>query len=463
MRTHTKLVCTIGPASSSPTKLKALIAAGMRVARLNFSHATHTDHARLIQSIRTAARLAGESVAILADLQGPKIRIGELDQPLSVVSGVEVCFGARASKDVIPVTYANLYKDVQKGHRILIEDGLIEAVVTRVSEKRVHARIKNGGTIATHKGMNFPDSTLGVSAITKKDEEDLRFALSKQVDWVALSFVKSPADIKRLRLLIKKGLPKGYTPPRVMAKIEKHEAVACFEELLRHLDGVMIARGDLGVEVAAQEVPILQKRFIEWCRVAGVPVIVATQMLDSMIRNPRATRAEVSDVANAVFDHADAVMLSGESATGKYPVEAAKMMMKIVAQAEASTYDDIDPRIDVDQPLSASISHTLKILARSGEIQGVLSSPELAAWSETLLLARPELPLFLSSSDKTQMRQLALRWGVIPFYLRVGKSQTFARRAIAQLKKQRLVKRGMRLAVVLGGEHGDGFDTVVVD
>lgn len=344
MERRTKIVCTVGPASSSPATLEKMMRAGMDVARLNFSHATHTDHKRLLRAIRSAAKKAKKHISILGDLQGPKIRLGVLPEAgVELPAGGRVVLTTATEKYVggrIPVTYKKLHLDVKKGHRILIEDGIYELVVTRVAGHSVETKVVNGGKVTSHKGMNFPDSTLKVSAITAKDKDDALFGIEQGVDWIALSFVTSATPVRALKRLIKQKTPKGKKQARVIVKIEKHEAIDHFDEILKATDAVMIARGDLGVEIDAQEVPIRQKEIIHACRHAGKPVIVATQMLDSMIRNPRPTRAEVSDVANAVFDCTSAVMLSGESASGKYPVEAVKMMGKIVKEAEASCYDD---------------------------------------------------------------------------------------------------------------------------
>jgi len=344
MKRRTNIVCTVGPSSSSPATLEKMMRAGMDMARLNFSHATHVDHKRLLRAIRSAAKKTKKQILILGDLQGPKIRLGVLPEAgVELPSGGRVLLTTATEKFIdgkIPVTYKKLHLDVKKGHRILIEDGIYELVVTRVLGRTIQTRVVNGGKVTSHKGMNFPDSTLKVSTITPKDKEDALFGIEQGVDWIALSFVTSSAPVKALKRLIKAYTPKGRSLARVIVKIEKHEAIDHFDEILATADGIMIARGDLGVEIDAEEVPIRQKEIIHACRHAGKPVIVATQMLDSMIRNPRPTRAEVSDVANAVFDCASAVMLSGESASGKYPVQAVKMMAKIVKEAEASCYDD---------------------------------------------------------------------------------------------------------------------------
>ena len=333
----------MGPASSSPATLEHMMRAGMDVARLNFSHATHTDHKRLLRAIRSAAKKAGKHISILGDLQGPKIRLGVLPEAgVDLPAGGHVTF-TTSDKFVggrIPVTYKKLHLDVKKEHRILIEDGIYELVVTRVAGRNIEAKVVNGGKVTSHKGMNFPDSTLNVSAITAKDKDDALLGIEQGVDWIALSFVTSATSVRALKRLIKQKTPKGKKLAKVIVKIEKHEAIDHFDEILKATDAVMIARGDLGVEIDAEEVPIRQKEIIHACRHAGKPVIVATQMLDSMIRNPRPTRAEVSDVANAVFDCVSAVMLSGETACGKYPVQAVKMMARVVSEAEASCYDD---------------------------------------------------------------------------------------------------------------------------
>jgi len=443
-----------------------MMRAGMDVARLNFSHATHADHKRLIRSVRTASKKAGKHVAIIGDLQGPKIRLGELPEAgVRLSQGEVMCFTTATDTykpGILPVTYKNLHKDVQKGDRMLIDDGILELKITGITGRVIQAKVVNGGIVSSHKGMNFPDSNLQVSAITAKDTADAIFGIEEGVEWIALSFVTGPAPILTMKRLIKKHTPKGMVPARIIVKIEKHEAIEAFDEILAVTDAVMIARGDLGVEINAEEVPVRQKELIELCRQAGKPVVVATQMLDSMIRNPRPTRAEVSDVANAVFDHTDAVMLSGESASGKYPLQAVKIMTKIAMEAEASKYDDVRLTLDHDHDLVSASSLAVKLLALRGSIGGVLVAHQLAPWSETILKSRPELPLFIAVGSDRQARQLSIRWGAEPFVMKVQNERTFVRTALAKLKKERLVKKGTRLAVVLGEQHGEGFDLVDV-
>lgn len=435
---RTKIVCTIGPASDSPATLEAMIRSGMNVARLNFSHGTHAGHAKLARTVRAAARKRGEPVAILGDLQGPKIRLGVLPE-----KGVELRNGETVT---LPVTYAGLYRDVKKDDRIFIDDGIIEVAFVKGTPGKMTVRVVSGGTVTSHKGMNFPDSTLRVSSLTAKDKEDVKFGVKIGVDWMALSFVTCAKDVLLLRRLI------GKAPIRIIVKIEKHEALDRFDEILAATDAVMVARGDLGVETPAADVPIRQKEIIEKCRLAGKPVVVATQMLDSMIRNPRPTRAEVSDVANAVCDHTDAVMLSGESATGKYPKQAVAMMAKIVEETEGSKFDDVEDGADGWE----------KKLVADKTVDAILASAQFAPWSESLMKSRPELPFFLACPTDTQTRQANIRWGVRPFTLNAKTTAQFVTKAIAELKKRKWAKKGTRLAVVIGGEHGAGFDVVVV-
>ncbi len=465
---RTKIVCTIGPASAKPATLLSMIRAGMNVARLNFSHGTYPAHTKLYRAIRAAAKKAGEPVAILADLQGPKIRLGELPpEGVELKTGETVLF-TTATKQYkngqIPVTYTGLHKDLEVGHRLLIEDGIYELVVTKIVGKTIGARVVNGGTVTSHKGMNFPDSTLRVSSLSEKDRADAVFAIGLGVEWIALSFVTCAEDVRELRALVARACKKigRVVPPRIIVKIEKHEAIKQFDEILSVTDGVMVARGDLGVEIAAEEVPVRQKEIVEKCRLAGKPVVVATQMLDSMIRNPRPTRAEVSDVANAVFDHADAVMLSGESATGKYPLAAVKAMANIVTEAESSRYDDVSLTEHNTDSEEADIAHALKTLALGRHISAILASKTFAPWSEHLLQSRAEIPLFIAADDETQARQLNIRWGVRPFVLKGSKVATFLEKAVRELRKRRWMKARTRVALVPGGAHGEGFDIVTV-
>ena len=459
---RTKIVCTIGPASESILTMRAMVREGMNMARLNFSHGTHANHAILIRHIRSVGHALGEPLGILGDLQGPKIRLGVLPE-----AGVAIKTGSTVSlttstqsyrEGFLPVTYKDLHKDVKVGHRILIDDGLLEVLVREVKGSTIRAKVIHGGRVTSHKGMNFPDSRLRVSAITAKDKEDIIFGVKQGVDWMALSFVTQAKDVRALRALIKRAGKRGQILPRIMVKIEKHESVDEFDEILKETDGVMIARGDLGIEIPAEQIPVYQKEMIEKCRLEGKPVIVATQMLNSMIEQPRPTRAEVSDVANAVFDHTDAVMLSGESASGHYPVEAVRFMRKIIEEAEASPFDDIPPSRDPLEALPQATAHTLKDLALGGHIEGVVALQEVGLWTETLLLARPEVPLHLAVDSQTLAGQNNLRWGVRPFVL----SAPSVQKALAWLKRRHFLRRGAHVAVVAGKNTSKRVDVVEV-
>ena len=462
---RTKIVCTIGPASRDPATIAKLVESGMNVARLNFSHGTHAEHQEMLSTVRRVAKQAGHPIAAIGDLQGPKIRLGSLPEAgVEMETGKEVVFSTVASvyaNGIFPVTYAKLHLDVRPGHRILLDDGLCEARVLSVKGRKIRANVVNGGKLTSHKGMNFPDSVLKLSSLTEKDREDIIFGVRAGVDWMALSFAKNREDVELLRRLIKRAGKKNQTLPRIIVKIEKHEAIDHFDDIVSVADGIMVARGDLGVEIPAEQVPIFQKEMIEKCRKAGKPVVVATQMLDSMIRNPRPTRAEVSDVANAVFDHADAVMLSGETASGKYPVEAVQIMARIVAAAEASPFDNIPLLKHRPSTMEGSIAEMLKAVAFDGHIDGVMASLKISPWAETLFLEHPEVPLFLASPDDVLTRQNNIRWGVKPFTLKGISRRSFAVRALQALKQKKLVKKGARIAVVFGGD-GSGFDLVDV-
>lgn len=471
MKRRTKIVCTIGPASEKQSTMKAMMKAGMDVARLNFSHGTHQSHTKLIQALRKTSDKIDEPVTIIGDLQGPKIRIGELPEDgIELEDKALIEFSTAVDEydeeeDLIPVTYDKLHTDVEKGDHILIDDGLIDVRVTSIKKKTIRAKVVTGGTVTSHKGMNFPDTELGLSSLTRKDRNDVMFAVKQGVDWLALSFVTTPKDVKTLRRLVKRSTKKDQETPRIMVKIEKREAIENFDEILEEVDGVMVARGDLGIEIPAEEVPVHQKEIIEKCRTAGKPVIVATQMLDSMIDNPRPTRAEVSDVSNAVMDHTDAVMLSGESAVGKYPVKAVEAMAEAIGEAEASPFDDIDsvPVKDrLDSPESV-LAFSLKFLAVGEQIDAVLSSVDLAPWCEVLFMEHPEVPFFIASFEDDKTRQMNVRWGVHPFTIREGKRSRFVRRAVRELKKKEKLKPGMRVAVVLGGDHGKGYELIEIE
>ena len=462
---RTKIVCTIGPASSDKKILASLIHAGMNVARLNFSHGTHEDHAAIFRDVHAVAKDIGESIAVLQDLQGPKVRVGELpDGGVVLTAGEDVIFttSAHATLPKITVSHQNLHTDVKRGDRMLLDDGLLEVVVEKIDGQDIFCKIINGGMLTSHKGINLPTTSVSIPAITEKDEDDIRFGVGLGVDWIALSFVRDANDVRTLRTMLDRCAKEQHIaqslPIRIIAKIEKHEALKNIDEIIAEADGVMVARGDLGVEIPAEEVPVAQKMIIQKCLIAAKPVIVATQMLDSMIRNPRPTRAEVSDVANAVIDHTDAVMLSGETATGKYPVESVETMARIVREAETSAYDDVV--MDCDESINgntaAAISEVAKMLARDLSARLILVASLSGETGRQVSRFRPQLPLIVATNVERVARQLVLSWGVVPMIIsHCTTIEGFVDQSLPLLRAQGLVQKGDRIIVVAGKPMGN--------
>jgi pyruvate kinase len=449
---RTKIICTIGPSSNQPAIISKLIASGMNLARTNMSHGEYSWHEKAIKNIRAAATRAKTTVGIIVDLQGPKIRVGALPEAgLKLVSGQTVVFSTdRRDRlpNFIPVTYARLHKDVKAGEKMLFDDGLMDAVVTKVSGRRVSAKVGTSGVLKSHKGMNLPDSNIREPSLTAKDVEDAKFALKMKANWVALSFVRSAADVLKLRKL----LGNNKLNPKIIVKIEKPQAVANFDAILEATDAVMVARGDLGIEIPAEQVPVVQKTIVAKCLAAGKPVIVATQMLDSMIRNPRPTRAEVSDVANAVIDHADAVMLSGETASGKYPVEAVATMAAVVEEVEKSHFDDLPPQLSIKhESVRRGIAGSAAILAEHICASAIVVATTSGASARFIARVRPELPIYAVVPDETAAGAVVLSWGVIPIIVPkmkdLGKLISAMRKKVCALH---LVKRGQKYILVAG-------------
>lgn len=449
-------MCTIGPASSTPAVLLRMMRAGMDVARLNFSHGTHPEHAALLRHIRSSAKKAGKFVTILQDLQGPKIRVGVLPEVgVELHHAQNIAFSTAIDtyqkNGPIPVTYKNLHRDVAKGHRILLDDGFMEVVVTRVTGKAIHAKVVHGGVLKSKKGMNLPDTEVSVDPFTEKDHADLTFGVENEVDWLVLSFIAQPEvaeHVRKVSAAVARG--KRVRAPWIMAKIETKLGVENFDAILAVVDGVMIGRGDLGLEIPMEDVPIVQKELIEKCRRAGKPVIVATQMLDSMTRNPRATRAEISDVANAVLDHTDAVMLSGESASGRYPSATVQAMAAVIDEAEASRFDVIDtPTTDIEDPAHV-MAHAVGVLAARKLIDAVVTSAAIPDVAECLPRYRPHVPILLGCDDEAIARRFVLYAGITPFITDLDPA-SFALRSSSLLVRHGLIHHRDRLAFVLGG------------
>jgi len=436
----TKIVATIGPASTSPDVIRKLVMAGMNVARLNFSHGTHEQHARTVETIRGIAQDLGKPVAILGDLQGPRIRIGVLAEAIPLIDGNKLVLAPESSAvpGEIPVTYDALATDVQPGGTILVDDGLISLLVDRVAGTRVHATVVYGGLLKSNKGMNLPGVDVSAPSLTEKDRADIPFAVEHDLDYLALSFVRRPEDIEELRAL----LPKGML---IVAKIEKDSALDRIEAILRVTDAVMVARGDLGVELPFEQVPLQQKRIIGLANRFGRPVITATQMLESMVQHPRPTRAEASDVANAILDGTDAVMLSAETAAGLHPVLAVQAMRRIASAAEAAPVER-GRGIDRLEAGRATIEET--IASASVTAVRLLGSTTIVVFTKSGFSARivaarrPNVRIVVLTDNVRTYRQLALVWGVVPVL--VPHCETYDQ--MAALAREHLMKRGLAKA-----------------
>ncbi|MCX6745363.1 MAG: pyruvate kinase [Candidatus Parcubacteria bacterium] len=461
---RTKIVCTLGPSSNNEKILTQLIRAGMNVARLNFSHGTYPEHAKVINLIRKLSKKFDQPITILQDLQGPRIRLGNLPEKgivLKLNDKVILTTVSKAKYSIkpikLPVTYNQLHKDLKAGQKILISDGLIKLKVEKVKGQEIECQVIDAGTVFSHKGMNFPETILTIPTITAKDKKDLEFGIKAGVDMVALSFVRTAEDVLSLKKMIKKlelkYQGKKALPTQVIVKMEKPEAVKNFSKILEVTDGVMVARGDLGIEMPAADVPLVQKMMIEKCLLKVKPIIVATQMLDSMIRNPRPTRAEVSDVANAVIDHTDAIMLSGETAEGKYPVESVKTMAQIAVRTEESKYDDFEFRKIFKEKLHIddAISSSANLLAKDLKVKAILVASISGYTGRIVSRYRPELPIFVTTNNEKVRRQLNLSWGVIPFVLPKCKTiEHLVNQALVHIKNKKYVKAGDKVIIIAG-------------
>ena len=471
----TKICATIGPACKDMDTLTGMVQAGMNIARLNFSHGTHSDHAGFIATLRKVEESTNEPVAIMQDLQGPKIRIGELPE-----AGVPIAIGQEIVLDTavavyktggaIPLDYPDLHKFIESGERILIDDGHIEVTVKKIDQTRIIVEVVEGNIIFSHKGLNFPDTDLDVDALSEKDRNDLKFGLEQGVDLVAMSFVRSAKDILDLRFLIKQyeaelGI-KNQPTIRIIAKIERRIAVENLQEILDVSDGIMVARGDLGLEVPAAEVPLVQKKMIDAANQQAKPVIVATQMLDSMRENRRPSRAEVSDVANAVIDHADTLMLSNETAVGKHPVLVVQTMADIIVSTEKSDYDNknLQPMHKYNSSLDEAISQLSRILAEEIKAKVILAASLSGETGRLISHVRPSLSILVGTSSKRVQRQLNLSWGVVPFILEPCQSiEELVERSISYIKKHKLAKVGDQMVVVAGEPVGQAGNVNLVE
>lgn len=464
-----KIVCTIGPASTSPAILTRLIESGMDAARLNFSHGTHESHAAAITAIRQAATQHGSAVAIIQDLQGPRIRVGLVAQAgIDVKPGQTVRVRAVAeseeqpdsqpstevSSPEIPVTYPSLTHDLRVGARLLIDDGRVELIADRIADEVVECSVVTGGTITSHKGINLPGTVVNAPTVTEKDRNDIRFGVKHGVDYVALSFVRGAQDIQLARSL----LAECGRPVPIIAKIERAEAVTALDEILEQVDGVMIARGDLGVELEPEAVPVLQKRIIVEANRRRRLVITATQMLESMTQATRPTRAEASDVANAVFDGTDAVMLSAETAVGCYPIETVQVMDRIIRAAEGEVEPGVILKRQTDLenlPFPEAVCTAAFSAAKAISASAIVVFSERGPTARLIAKQRPAAPIVAFTPFESVRQRMALYWGVRPLTIpQIEHTDARVGEAERRLKSEGLVKTGEKIVILSGTQVG---------
>ena len=464
-RRRTKIVATIGPATQNADVLRALIEAGATTLRLNFSHGSHEDHQRSIRLIRQISFELNQPVGILQDLQGPKIRLGKFEQgAIQLAKGDSFVLTSEpilGTQERACVTYDKLAEEVPVGSTILLDDGKVEMKVESVDSEaqELHCRVVVGGLLSNNKGVNFPGVYLSIKALTDKDREDLMFGLNQGVDWVALSFVRNPQDVLEIKEIIAQT---GKNVP-VIVKIEKHEAIEQMEAILSLSDGVMVARGDLGVELPAEEVPILQKRLILTANALGIPVITATQMLDSMVGNPRPTRAEVSDVANAILDGTDAVMLSNETAVGKFPVEAVATMARVAVRTEQEGLDRRDLGNSGAYSIPNAISQAVGRIASQLNAAAIMTLTKSGATARNVSKYRPQTPILAITPHVNVARQLQLVWGVKPLLVLdlPSTTQTF-QAAMGMAQEKQLLNDGDLVVLTAGTLQGVSGSTDLI-
>jgi len=465
---RTKIVCTIGPASSSREILKKMIENGMDIARLNFSHGNYPEFKNLIGEIRSLSRKLKQPIGILQDLCGPKIRIGEIKNPegITLVPGDRVTLTTTkqiSGGNVIPVDFGALPRSVRAGNIILLDDGKVKLEVKRVSRSSIFCSVIIGGVVKSHKGVNLPDATIKLNLPTAKDCRDLVFGLGQGIDFVALSFVRTAEEIERVRRIIKK----QKSQAKIVAKIEKHEAIKNLSKIIEASDGVMVARGDLGVELPTEDVPVLQKKIIKEAIIRGKPVITATQMMETMTTASTPTRAEVSDVANAVFDGTDAVMLSGETAVGKHPPLVVKVMSRVIEEAERNLYRGRCRFCESHSGKNLEISQIIGLVAcRLAEELGarLIVAPTTTGMSAQAVAShRPSQKIVALTANEAVLRQLALMWGTLPYSIApLHTTDELFFQAIDLVKNQNLVRPGDIIVITAGHPAGLSSGTNLV-
>lgn len=463
---RTKIVCTIGPASSPAETIEKMIRAGMNVARLNFSHGSYETHAQVIATIRNLSEKLGVTVGILQDLSGPKIRIGKIaNGPVRLEAGQEFTFTSRpidGDANAVNIPYPSLPKQLKRGQIIYVDDAKLQFKVLSTTDTDIRTRVEIGGELSSNKGFTVPGADYDLAGITEKDKTDLRFGLQHGVDWIASSFVRSADDIKPLRKVMREV---GSHAP-IIAKMERPEAVKNIKSILEIYDGIMVARGDLGIELPIDEVPIIQKSIIKHCNEAGKPVITATQMLDSMISNARPTRAEVSDVANAIIDGTDATMLSGETAMGQFPVETVKMMDSIARKTERSLdYRRLcHQRMEyVTHNITEAIGESAAKLAQDINVSAIITCTYGGTTARLVSKYRPKAPIIAAASNDSTARMLSLSWGVTPVYVEMAKdTDGLIDNAVEASREARLIKKGDTILILAGVPVGIPGNTSLI-
>ncbi|HSI66530.1 MAG TPA: pyruvate kinase [Planococcus sp. (in: firmicutes)] len=462
----TKIVCTIGPASETPEILESLIKAGMNVARLNFSHGNHEEHAVRIRRIREAAEKAGEIVGILLDTKGPEIRTHQMENDsIDLVTGQDIAISMTevlGTSERFSITYDRLIEDVNEGSTILLDDGLIELRVKSIDKENnlIHTKVENAGMLKTKKGVNVPGVSVQLPGITEKDAQDILFGIDQGVDFVAASFIRRASDVMEIRGLLEKNNA-GHI--QIIPKIENQEGVDNIDEIIMVSDGLMVARGDLGVEIPAEEVPLAQKSLIKKCNSAGKPVITATQMLDSMQRNPRPTRAEASDVANAIFDGTDAIMLSGETAAGLYPVESVETMHRIAMRTESAlNYKSIVSarRKEKESNMTEAIGQAVAYTALNLKVKAIIAPTESGHTAKMISKYRPGAPIIAVTSTERPSRKLTLVWGVLPIVgTKVHSTDELLESSVEAALNRNYVKHGDLVVITAGVPVGQAGTT----
>ncbi len=464
---HAKIVCTLGPASNTPEVIEEMILAGMNVARLNFSHGTHEDHRQTYEMVRHLSQKLGRPVAILQDLQGPKIRVGTFEEgSIPLHKGDPFIITTRpvtGTREIVSTTYPNLCEDVSRDDILLLDDGLLRLRVTDVQGTNVHTSVEVGGILKNNKGINLPTASVSAPSMTEKDKNDLAFGMELGVDYVALSFVRSALDIHQLRSQIPKERREDLL---IISKIEKPQAIAELDEIIAVSDGIMIARGDLGVEMPPQKVPLLQKMAITKANEMGCISITATQMLESMTENFRPTRAEASDVANAILDGTDAVMLSGETAAGKHPVESVRMMSSIIEEVEASADYDRKPEPPFISHLKTfpnAVARAATIAADDLNVTGIVVLTNSGSTARLMMTYRPGKTIIACTPNERVYHQMALFWGVRAFQIRMLHSTDRMLERVEDLMYQeREASDGDEIIVVMGSPAGGHAETNLI-